>query len=210
MIAPRVIARTQRWLAVDKPAGLLTIPGRGPGKSLVEWARAEHGDVWVVHRLDRETSGVVLLALTVDAHREACLWFEKRQVTKYYDCLVSGRAAAPMMRLDQPIEGSRSLTQVQARERFAEGFLARARPLTGRTHQIRIHLSGAGNPILGDTKYGGPPSVLSARTGARLEVPRVALHASRLELPGGEFFEAAWPEDFAAWMGWLVREGTPE
>lgn len=180
---------------IDKPPGVLTVPGRTPEPSLVELIREEHGDVWVVHRLDRETSGVVLFARSQEAHREACLWFEKREVRKFYDCLAAGEPAAPVLRLDAPIAGQKSLTQVQARERYAAGaFLARARPLTGRTHQIRIHLAEAGHPLLGDPQYGG------ARQLGTLTVERVALHAARLELPGGEVFEAPWPADFSGWV----------
>jgi 23S rRNA-/tRNA-specific pseudouridylate synthase len=74
--------------------------------------------------------------------------------------------------------------------------------MTGRTHQIRIHLSGAGHPILGDTQYQGP------RTLGTLTIPRVALHALRLELPGGEVFESPWPEDFASWVEALRGGGV--
>jgi 23S rRNA-/tRNA-specific pseudouridylate synthase len=197
---PRIIAETARWRVVDKPAGMITVPGRARGgsgqeeASLADWIRERSGEIWVVHRLDRETSGVVLFARDADSHREACRWFERREVSKFYDCLAAGEPSAPVLKLDEPVDGQRAVTQVQARERFAGAFLGRARPLTGRTHQIRIHLAGAGHPLLGDVRYGG------ARLLGDVEIPRVALHAARLELPGGETFEAPWPADFASWV----------
>jgi 23S rRNA-/tRNA-specific pseudouridylate synthase len=197
---PRVIATTPDWLAVDKPAGWLTIPGRAPGiPALSEWASGPAGGkAWVVHRLDRETSGVVLFARTAEAHRRANEWFRRHQARKTYECLAAGKPGAPVLRLDAPVEGAPSVTQVEVVERFGDaGFLARARPLTGRRHQIRIHLAEAGHPLWGDAAYGGPP-----------RAERVALHASRLELPDGSVFEAPWPEDFAGWVR-AAREGKP-
>lgn len=208
--APAVVELTSEWLAVDKPPGWLTIagrPGEDPSPILKEWARERYGDVWIVHRLDRETSGVLLFARTAAAHRSASHWFETHQIRKHYDCLAVGVPLAPVLRLNTPVGGLPSVTQVEVAEAFAEGFLGRARPLTGRRHQIRQHLAKAGFPLWGDPTYGGPRSV---RLGGKpAAVARVALHALSLDLPDGKRFEAPWPDDFRGWVEALRTLGTP-
>ncbi len=201
-VEPSVIARTDRWLAVSKPSGWLTIPGRGSADVpvLVDWARKAHGSVWTVHRIDRETSGVVLLALTAEAHREASLWFQEHRVKKSYDLLALGSLRIPFLRISTPVHELPCVTQVEVRERYSGSFLGRATPLSGRRHQIRIHLSGEGHALLGDSQYGGP------REFRGLQIGRVALHASRLELPDGNVFEAPWPEDFSGWVKYFKGE----
>lgn len=203
IILPGILAKTQEWLVLDKPPGWLTIPGRektGHERRpvLLEWAEKKEGKLFVVHRIDRDTSGVLLFARTPEAHRKANEWFRKHQVRKIYECLASGVPAAPTQRIRKPIEGAPSLTQVEVLETYPGAFLGRAFPQTGRRHQIRVHLSQVGNPLLGDREYRGPDRILVG--GKELSVPRVALHASRLELPSGESFEAPWPEDFAGWV----------
>lgn len=213
---PALIAETPRWLVFDKPPGWLTIPGRtAPGETpapvLSNWAKAKYGDAMTVHRLDRETSGLVLFARTPEAHRQANLWFQNHEVKKIYHCLAVGAPAMPVMRIKKDIEGSPSATQIEAKERYAEAFLAHARPLTGRRHQIRIHLASEGHALWGDPLYHGPRVVRFAG-GGELEVPRVALHAAELELPASEGmakerYTAPWPEDFKSWVERLRGEG---
>jgi 23S rRNA-/tRNA-specific pseudouridylate synthase len=202
---PILLRQTDRWFVVSKPAGWLTIPGRGTDLPvLTEWAEKAYGEkLWVVHRIDRDTSGVVLFAKNAPSHRQANLWFENHQVRKSYDFLAAGNPTLPILKLSEPIEGRPSVTQIEVKERFESTFLGRATPLSGRRHQIRIHLSKKGFPILGDTEYGGPTSLQKPV----LEITRVALHAAKLELPGGEKFEAAWPEDFQAWVEALRKRG---
>ena len=204
---PQILAQTDRWLVLNKPAGWLTIPGRGEAPVLKAWAEKELGaQIWVVHRIDRDTSGVVLFAKTAQAHREANEWFEKHRVKKAYDFLAQGNPSSPIFKVNAPIEGAASLTQIEVRERLGSGFLGRAVPLSGRRHQIRIHLAQKGHPLLGDAEYGGPKSLLTSQ-GERLDVVRVALHAASLELPGGERFEAPWPLDFSQWVERLRTSG---
>lgn len=214
---PGVIAETTRWLVLAKPAGWLTVPGRtSPGAEappvLSEWASEKQGGarkkVWTVHRLDRETSGVILFARDEEAHRLASGWFEKHQVKKTYEFLAGcGKSPprVPMLRIKRPVQGAPSLTQVEFKEVYQEGFLAQARPQTGRRHQIRIHLAEEGYPLWGDPEYGGSREVMIA--GQALLVSRVALHAARLELPGGEVFECERPEDFSSWVNALRNGG---
>jgi 23S rRNA-/tRNA-specific pseudouridylate synthase len=165
---------------------------------IADWARSELGQAWIVHRLDRDTSGVLLLARSAEAHRRASLWFQKHEVRKTYEFLARGRLRAPMLRISAPIDGAASATQVESREELpGPCFLGRAVPLTGRRHQIRIHLSEQGNPLLGDPEYGGPTELGGTALG------RVALHAARLELPSREVFTAPWPADFMGWVDTL-------
>ncbi|MDR3607902.1 MAG: RNA pseudouridine synthase [Oligoflexia bacterium] len=203
--SPRVIAQSEKWLVIDKPSGWLVIPGR-PARDAIEqsrpvlkeWAEKQLGQaLFVVHRIDLETSGVLVFARNEEAHREANGWFARHEVKKFYDLLAQGRGPrAPMARIAIPIEGAPSITQLEVRERFGKGlaFLGRARPLSGRRHQIRIHLAESGFPLLGDSRYHGPMQI------GPIRIPRVALHAAKLELPSGEIFESPWPEDFSAWV----------
>jgi len=200
-----LIAETSEWLVLNKPAGWLSIPGRSPGiPVLLELAQERWGKLWTVHRIDLETSGVILFARSAEAHKLANSWFQRHQVKKAYDCLAEGAPSAPVLRLKTLVAGAPSTTQVTVLERFSQGFFARAVPLTGRRHQIRIHLADAGYPLFGDSTYGGR-RIIDLAAGP-LEVGRTALHASRLELPSGEIFEAAWPSDFASWLEVLRGE----
>ena len=208
MLVPEIIAQTPRWLVVSKPAGWLSIPGRDPSVEgvLSKWAEDLLGEkIWVVHRLDRETSGVMLFARTADDHRTASGWFKKHEIKKIYDCLAVGVPSDPVFKVNQPVAEAPSVTQVEVRESYQEGFLARVRPMTGRRHQIRIHLAGKSFPIWGDTLYKGPRAV-QFDSGV-VTVSRVALHAAQLELPTGENFKAEWPEDFREWVLKLRSEG---
>lgn len=204
---PRVLAQTEKWLALDKPAGWLSVrptprPG-SPGDAvpvLADWAAKNHGAPWIVHRLDLETSGVMVFAKSAEAQREAGIWFQRHQVKKSYDALASGTPPAPVFKVNAEVDGVHAVTQFEVRESFASAFLAKAVPLTGKRHQIRRHLAARGCPILGDSRYGGP------NEGRGVAISRVALHAARLELPDGSVFEAPWPEDFAGWVKSLREE----
>ncbi len=189
---PKVLHTDPDCWVIDKPAGWLCVPGRKPGVPvLIDWVRRELGEAWVCHRLDLETSGVWLVARTAEFHRRAGAWFESHAIRKQYLFIADGVPALPVLRLDAPIEGLRSVTQVEVREilQGTQAFLGLARPQSGRRHQIRIHLSQAGHPIWGDRRYGS----------TREEVSRTALHAWKLELPDGRKFEAPVPADFEEW-----------
>ena len=193
-------------VAVDKPAGMPVIPGRSEegGPPLRERLESQLGRrVWVVHRLDRDTSGVLLLALDAGAHRAASLAFEHGAADKRYLALVSPPLPGPLrveaalvparrsrMRVARPgEEGKPAITELTPVETFGDVALVEARPLTGRTHQIRVHLRHAGAPLLVDPQYGRPGPCTERQLGGDREVPvlgRTPLHASRLVLPGGE------------------------
>ena len=193
-------------MAVDKPAGMPVIPGRREegGPPLRERLEAQLGHrVWVVHRLDRDTSGVLLLALDPAAHRTASLAFEHGHADKRYLALVSPPLPRPV-RVDAALvparrsrmrvafageEGKPAVTELTPLETFGDVALVEARPLTGRTHQIRVHLRHAGAPLLVDPQYGRPEPVTERRLGGGSDavvLARTPLHASRLVLPESE------------------------
>mgnify|MGYP001567711045 FL=1 len=198
---PKILATDSDLWVVEKPSGWFTVPGRAteqgdPTPVLSHWLAKETGEkVWVVHRLDAGTTGLLLFARSEDSHRELNYIFQNHQAKKIYECLAQGRAPLPMLRIKKPIEGKRSLTQVEVLKQFSTAFHARVRIETGRQHQIRIHLSGEGHPLLGDVRYGGQPTSLN--------VTRPALHARSLRLPDGREWECPAPVDFQSWLNSL-------
>nr|WP_153864777.1 MULTISPECIES: RNA pseudouridine synthase [Myxococcaceae] len=210
-------------LVVDKPAGVLVIPGRSEeaGPSLREQLEAQlRRKVYVVHRLDRDTSGALVFALDAAVHRTLSMAFEEGRVRKRYLALVEGRLEAPQrvelalaagrkgrMRPARPgEEGKPSVTEVRPVERFSTASLVEAEPLTGRTHQIRVHLTAIGHPLLMDHQYARDTPLTAADLGGEGTQPvlaRTPLHAARLEWPAlagvaAGAVEAPLPADMAA------------
>ncbi len=187
-----VLLRTDSLIAVDKPAGTIVIPGRAQGQetSLKEDLEKQLGQrLWVVHRLDRDTSGVLLFALEPAAHRTLSIAFELGKIQKIYLAIVQGRLSTPLeldwalvadrrgrMRTAHGNEmGKAARTRVQPIETFSDATLVEAEPLTGRTHQIRVHLAQAGYPLLVDPQYGRPAVAVNSI------IERTPLHALRLK-----------------------------
>ncbi len=228
----RVLHEGAGLLVVAKPAGVLVIPGRGEGgSSLREQLEEQLGrKVFVVHRLDRDTSGVLVFALDAERHRALSQAFESGQVKKRYRALVEGRVEAPQlvdaalvpgrkgrMRVARPGEqGKPSRTRVRPVETFARASLVEAEPLTGRTHQIRVHLLHVGHPLLVDHQYGRAEPLTEKELGGAgdaVVLARTPLHAARLEwpaLPGVEAraLEAPLPEDMARALD-VLRQASP-
>ncbi|MFO0596250.1 MAG: RNA pseudouridine synthase [Myxococcaceae bacterium] len=193
-----VLAQRGGWVAIDKPPGLLVIPGRTPddqlcAKTLLEGQLKTR--IWVCHRIDRETSGVVLFATDADAHRTASMAFEHGEAKKRYLALVEGRVEAPL-EIDAPIaegrkgkmrvafpgeEGKPARTIVKPVKVFpgSNASLVECEPLTGRQHQIRVHLKSKGHPLLFDHHY-GRKEPLTVAPGVTLA--RTPLHAAKLTL----------------------------
>jgi RluA family pseudouridine synthase len=219
-------------VAVDKPSGLPVIPGgvAQPGDCVRAVLERQLGaEVWVVHRLDRETSGVLLFARTPELHRELCLAFEHRHVRKTYIAFTLGTPVPREGRIETPLHPARrgkvrparagedgaweAATRYIVRKRWtrdgAAVAMVEAHPETGRHHQIRAHLRSIGAPILFDRVYGSAAAQLA---GSPLQ--RLALHASRLAVPaaGGadipHTFEAPLPADLTALLRWLDAEWT--
>lgn len=204
-----ILLESPNFIAVNKPPGLLSIPGQNPRepnllRSLAR--RFPNEQILVIHRIDRETSGVILFARNEEAHRTANGWFSSHIIKKEYQALASGSPRMPALRVNHPVDGKASLSQVQIVERYSAGeetgFLARVRIATGRRHQIRVHLQAEGFPILGDTRYGG------ARSAFGISFPRVALHAEKLVVPKSDYSDAVelvapLPTDFNSWISSL-------
>lgn len=175
-------------VVADKPAGLLAVPGRGEHKADCLWARVRErfADALVVHRLDQATSGLVVFARGAAAQRALSRAFAAREVAKVYVAVVSGEVAGEAGEIDLPLaadwpnrprqvvdreRGKPSLTRWRVLARSAGATRLALEPVTGRSHQLRVHLQALGHPIVGDALY-APPGVAAA--------PRLLLHATRL------------------------------
>lgn len=184
-------------LFVDKPAGLLSVPGKGEGLAdcLLSRVQAAFPEALLVHRLDRDTSGVMVFALLPSAQRHLGRQFEKRQVKKTYVARVWGHVAERQGRIDLPLivdwpnrplqhvdrENGRPAVTDWRRLRHEAAGTTRMRlmPQTGRSHQLRVHMKEIGHPILGDPFYASGPA---------RQAERLMLHAESLRLrhPEGE------------------------
>ncbi len=204
-------------LVVNKPAGLPVLPDGWAQDApyLVQMLEAEYGNdsgsnhgIWIVHRLDKGTSGVMVFARTAEAHRELNQQFERHEAGKIYHAVVQGRPAWDEKTAEHRLRanvGHKHRTAVDARQgkpaetrfrvlkRYAADTLLEARLMTGRTHQIRVHAYALGYPLVGDTLYGGAPSEL---------IERPALHAHTLTITSPltgqqETYTAPYPQDFS-------------
>jgi 23S rRNA pseudouridine1911/1915/1917 synthase len=236
----RIVYEDDAVIVVDKPAGLVVHPAAGNPRGTLVHALLFHARTLspdaagvrpgIVHRLDKDTSGLLVVAKTEAAHAALATALRARTVRREYAALVWGRVEADG-RIDAPIGrstsdrkrmavrargGKAALTEYRVRERLAAWTLLDVRLATGRTHQIRVHLASAGHPVFGDPTYGGRTSRLTQlreplRVQARraLErLPRQALHATRLRFvhpsSGDELeFESPLPEDVAATLALL-------
>lgn len=180
-------------LVVDKPAGLLSVPGKAAHLTdcVAARAAAAHPGARIVHRLDLATSGVMVLALTAAAHRNLGLQFERRHVAKRYRAVVQGRLAGasgvlagaiapdwprrPLQKIDAATGRSATTAWTRLATRGAGDAASTTLdlfPVTGRSHQLRVHLAAIDHPILGDAFY-APARVAAA-------APRLLLHAAEL------------------------------
>jgi tRNA pseudouridine32 synthase/23S rRNA pseudouridine746 synthase len=187
--APEILFADRHLLVVDKPAGLLSVPGKGEhlADCLIARLKAGFPGVLLVHRLDRDTSGVMVFALSPPAQRHLGLQFERRQVRKAYLARVWGRMADGEGTVDLPLkvdwpnrplqhvhpEGRPAVTDWRVVERGADETRVRLMPRTGRSHQLRVHMKEIGHPILGDPFYASGPA---------RDFPRLMLHAETLHL----------------------------
>lgn len=205
-ISDYIIYEDEHLVAVNKPSGLLTIPDREGVPGVRNLLQEKYGSIFTVHRLDRDTSGLVIFARTEEAHRHFSKQFEERSTRKIYNGLVLGTPFQNEGVINEPIaehptkkgvmtvwrKGKESITEYTVLDRFRLFSWMEFRILTGRTHQIRVHLKHLGHPIVCDPLYGdGKPVLLSEfRAKFRLgkfeeERPllnRLALHASSLTI----------------------------
>jgi tRNA pseudouridine32 synthase/23S rRNA pseudouridine746 synthase len=185
-----VLHEDHEIVVVDKPAGLLSVPGRGAhlADCLLARVQAAFPMALLVHRLDRDTSGVMVFALSPHAQRHLGLQFEKRQVKKTYVARVAGRLEPRTGTVDLPLvvdwpnrprqkvcheTGRRAVTGWRVQRRDAGETRVRLMPKTGRSHQLRVHMQALGHPILGDPFYADGPA---------RDHPRLMLHSEELRL----------------------------
>ena len=177
-------------VVVNKPSGLLSVPGRGEhlADCLLTRVQAAFPDALLVHRLDRDTSGVMVFALTAHAQRSLSMQFEKRSTKKTYVARVSGKIAEKQGSIDLPLivdwpnrplqkvchdTGKPALTDWRVMKVGGGETRVRLSPKTGRSHQLRVHMLAIGHVILGDPLYA---------KGEDLEYPRLMLHSEELRL----------------------------
>ena len=187
---PRLIHHDDQILVVEKPAGLLSVPGRGEDRAdcLINRLRGAFPTVLLVHRLDMDTSGIMVFGLTPHAQKHLGQQFERRQVKKAYVARLWGRLEGKEGRVDLPLivdwpnrprqkvdhaEGRPAQTDWRVIRASDAETRVRLYPLTGRSHQLRVHMASLGHPILGDPLYA---------EGSAADHPRLMLHAESLRL----------------------------
>jgi RluA family pseudouridine synthase len=165
-----IIRESDDWIAVDKPAGMPTQPTRDrEQRSLEELLRLQFRDIWLIHRLDTPTSGVVLFARTAEAAARFSALFASGEIRKTYLAILEGEIGDERV-VDTPVQGKNARTTFRPLRKDGSTTLVEAIIETGRTHQIRIHAQSIGHPVVGDRRYG---------SGGRSA--RLMLHAWKLE-----------------------------
>lgn len=219
-----ILFENKNLIVVNKPAFLSSLDDREGGEiNLLRMARQYSDDAQICHRLDRETSGVLIIAKNPETYRLVSMQFEHRKVNKVYHAVINGTHVFEDLHVDLPIlnlgaknvainrqEGKPAETIFNSIKYYKHYTLVECRPITGRMHQIRIHLASQRANIAGDEMYGGKPVFLSEiKRGYRLskdqeELPvmkRFALHARQITFKIDEHtemtFEAPYPKDFA-------------
>ena len=218
-----IVFENEHYLLVNKPAHMSTLEDRNDPDNMLAWARDYVADAQACHRLDKETSGMLAFAKNPEAYRHLAIQFENRLVQKVYHAIADGihdfkeeKVSLPIKLMGKGIvqisrqEGKPAETWLQTLQAYREHTLIECRPVTGRMHQIRIHLSALHAPISGDETYGGKPLLLSKLkrkfnlkkdTEELPIIKRVALHAYelRFEDVSGEKLavQAPYPKDFA-------------
>jgi RluA family pseudouridine synthase len=223
----KILHADEHLLVVDKPAGLSVLPDgwEKDAPYLVKLLEEQHGKIWIVHRLDKITSGVMVFGRDAETHRTLNKQFENHQAEKVYHAIVQGnpkwdeKAARHPLRANvghkhrtmvdnkngKPSETRfKILKRFQARpeEGLMDAALIEAKPMTGRTHQIRVHAYALGHPLLGDTLYG----VYGAEETEIIARPALHAYSLTVEMNGERFtFKAPYPDDFRAALERLKR-----
>lgn len=226
-----IVFEDDRLIVINKPPFLASLDERSGNEiSVLKLAKQYHLDAQVCHRLDKETSGLLLIAKNPESYRAVSIEFERRRVNKIYHAIIEGTHVFEDLKVDLPIlnQGNRNVSIDRANGKSAETWfqsltyfkhytLVECRPITGRMHQIRIHLATQHASIVGDNMYKGKPVFLSQiKRGYTLgkdqeEQPimkRFALHAKELEISieGMKYnFNAPYPKDFATLLKQLEK-----
>ncbi len=214
----RIVYEDDGLIVLNKPAGLAVHGGSGVDFGVIEAIRQTLGKPYLelVHRLDRETSGLLMIAKKRSTLKVLQDYLREGKIRKTYLAIVKGIVALDKQRVDVPLgkvelpsgerrvrvaaDGKESQTDFVVVERFAHATLVEASPLTGRTHQIRVHGLSINHPLLGDDKYGHERAYHGA------EARRLCLHAVRLTVPGYPLFETPQPDDFVVLIEKLRKE----
>lgn len=217
-----ILLENDNYIVVNKPADIASLDDRNTEVNILQMARAYREDIQICHRLDKGTSGALVLAKNSEAYRSASIQFERREVEKIYHALTDGIHTFKDLLIDFPLSvsgkgavkidkgaGKEASTLVNSLETFKLHSLLECRPATGRMHQIRVHLAAVGAPIASDETYGGRPLLLSRvkknyRLGKFKEerplIRRPALHARKIvfnDLDSAPVaVEAPYPKDF--------------
>jgi 23S rRNA pseudouridine955/2504/2580 synthase len=226
-----ILQETPNYFIINKPPFISTLNDRLPQDSLLDLAKAHDSELQACHRLDKETSGVIVFAKNPAAYRHLSMQFEHRQVEKVYHCVIPGIHDIEPLQIELPIlplskgvarvdfeRGKPSSTKVKIEKAFRDYSLMACKPLTGRMHQIRVHLAHVLAPLVGDDQYGGKPFYLSSikrkyNVGKGEEeqplIKRFALHACAItfqELDGTMVtVNAPYPKDFAVLLKQLEK-----
>lgn len=206
-LANRIVFEDEGLIVLDKPAGIAVHGGSGVAFGVIEALRQALGKPYLelVHRIDRDTSGLLMISKKRSTLKLLQDYLRTGKIRKTYQALVKGNVLLDSQMIDAPLlryelangerrvrvskEGKPSQTLWQVAERFKQATLVNASPLTGRTHQIRVHGLFIGHPLVGDDKYGH--DVLWQGTPVR----RLCLHAAQLEIPGYSIIKAELPVD---------------
>lgn len=222
-----IVLEDDDYIVVNKPPHIATLEDRVDPVNLLALARAYFPDAQACHRLDKETSGALVLARHPEAYRHLSLQFQKREVEKIYHAVSDGIHRFDDIVVDKPVLksndgtvrisklGKPARTTFNSLKAYRMHTLISCRPITGRMHQIRIHLAALGAPITGDTTYGGKPFFLSSvKRGYNLKkdaseealIKRLALHAFSISFSGLSGapvnVEVPYPKDIRA----LIRQ----
>lgn len=226
-----IIHEDQNYIVINKPPFISTLEDRNSDENILSMAKEYWSDAQVCHRLDKETSGALAIAKNPEAYQSLAVQFEKRKVKKTYHAVAEGLHEFKDLEIDLPIavlgngqakidsqKGKPAQTLVNTVSVFKFHTLLECNPVTGRFHQIRVHLAHQNAPISGDTQYGGSPFYLSAVkknyhlkkfTDEQPLIKRVALHAKSLafDLLNSEKLqiEAPYPKDFAVLIKQLKK-----
>lgn len=224
-----IIHETENWVIINKPPYIPSLPERGKytAESVIEWAKKKWDDAILCHRLDRETSGCLIIAKNAEAYRHISIQFEKRQIKKLYHAVVDGKVSFKDLWVDLPINtenvlkikidkqnGKSAQTLFNTLQNFNHFTLIECQPRTGRLHQIRVHLASQNAKIAGDVLYGSqiPKLSLIKRKFSgddTVLMPRFALHARQLEFQdlNGEncSYQAEYPKDFSVFLKLLKK-----
>jgi 23S rRNA pseudouridine1911/1915/1917 synthase len=204
--AVRLVHVDDAWVVVDKPAGILSAPTPESDQgNLARWLRERlGGEVHVVHRLDRLTSGLLVYARSGPAAARLSESLRSHELEREYELAVVGRVAFREMEVTAPVRGKDARTRFTVVATKGDASRLRARLFTGRTHQIRIHALGLGHPVCGDPVY---RSKGEGTSGPR--APRLCLHARSLSFAHpvtgqAQSFESPWPDELEAWWHGLI------